>query len=81
MCKNNMKKTWGVINDTFKRNGKSKSQAKFIDENYVIRDTNELANHFNDYFIKIARTLSQQIQPTHSFNNYLNNNSMLRFKF
>ena len=27
----------------------------------------------------VARTLSQQIQPTHSFNNYLNNNSMLRF--
>ena len=37
----------------------------------------EIAKHFNDYFINIARTLSQQIQGTHSFNNYLNNNLML----
>ena len=76
-----MKKTWGVISDTLKRNRKSKSQAEFIYENHVIRDTDEIANHFNDYFINIVRTLSQQTQPTHSFNNYLNNNSMLRFIF
>ena len=68
-----MKRTWGVISDTLKRNCKSKSQAEFIYENHVIRDTDELANHFNDYFINIARTLSKKIQPTHSFNNYLNN--------
>ena len=48
-----MKKTWGVISDTLKRNRKSKSQAEFIDENHVIRDTDEIANHFNDYFINI----------------------------
>ena len=76
-----MKKTWGVISDTLNRNCKSKSQAEFIYENHVIRDTDEIANQFNDSFINMARTLSQQIQPTHSFNNYLNNNSMLRFKF
>ena len=82
MYKNDMKKTWGVISDTLKRNCKSKSQAEFIYENHVIRDTEEIANHFNDYYdIYLSRTLSQQIQPTHSLNNYLNNNSMLRFKF
>ena len=81
MYKNDMKKTWGVISDTLKRYRKSKSQAEFIYENYVIRDTDEIANHFNDYFINITCTLSQQIQPTYLFNNYLNNNSMLRFKF
>ena len=61
MYKNDMKKTWGVISDTLKRNRKSKSQAEFIYENHVIRDTEEIANHFNDYFINIARTLSQRI--------------------
>ena len=40
-----------------------------------------MSEYFNDYFISISRTLSQQIQPTHSVNNDLNNNSMLRFKF
>ena len=39
MYKNDMKKTWGVISDTLKRNRKSKSQAEFIYENHVIRDT------------------------------------------
>ena len=81
MYNNDMKKTLGVISDTLKKNRKSKSQKEFIYENHVIRDTDEIANHFNYYFINIARTLSQRIQPTHSFNNYLNNNSMLRFKF
>ena len=81
MYKNDMKKTWRVISDTLKINCKSKSQAELIYENHVIRDTEEIANHFNNYFINISRTLSQQIQPTHTFNNYLNNNSMLRFKF
>ena len=79
MYKNDMKKTWGVISDTLKRNCKSKSQAEFIYENHVtICDTEEIANHFNDYFINISRTLSQQNQPTHSFNNYLNNNSNVK---
>ena len=55
MYKNDTKKTWGVISDTLKRNRKSKSQAEFIYENHVIRDTDEIANHFNDYFINIAR--------------------------
>ena len=42
---------------------------------------NRMFSGINDYFINIACAPSQQIQPTHSFNNYLNNNSMLRFKF
>ena len=40
---------------------------EFIVGNHVIRDTDEIANHFNDYFINISLTLLQQIQPTHSF--------------
>ena len=44
-----MKKTRGVISDTLKRSCKSKSQAEFTYENCVIRNTDEIANHFNDY--------------------------------
>ena len=53
MYKNDIKKTWGMISDTLKRNRKSKSQAEFIYENHVIRDTDEIANHFHNYFINI----------------------------
>ena len=46
-----------------------------------IRDTDEIANHFNDYFINISRTLPQQIQPKHSYDHYLHGNVTSRFKF
>ena len=66
-----MRKTWGVINDTLQRNRRSKPQSEFVFGNLMIRDTDEIANHFNDYFINISRTLSQQIQPTDSFDHYV----------
>ena len=63
-----MKKTWGVLSDTLKK-CTSKSQVEFIDEEHVIRDT-DIANTFNDYFVNITRTLTQQIQPSHLFNKF-----------
>ena len=78
MYKNDTKKTWGVISDTLKSSDKSKSQVEFKVGNHIIRDTDEIANHFNDYFINISRTLLQQIQPTHSFDHYLNENAASR---
>ena len=76
-----MKKTWGVISDALKSSDKSKSQVEFIVGNHIVRDTDEIANHFNDYFINISRTLLQQIQPTHSFDHYLNENAASRLQF
>ena len=76
-----MRKTWGVINDTLQSNRRSKGQSEFIFGNRIIRDSDEIANNFNDYFINISRTLSQQIQPAHSFDHYLNGNVTSKFQF
>ena len=81
MYKNDMKKTWGAISDTLKNSVKSKSQVEFIVGNHIIRDTGEIANHFNDYFINIYRTLLQQIQLTHFYDHYLNENAASRLQF
>ena len=81
MYKNDMKKTWGVISDTLKSSDKLKSKVEFIVGNHIIRDTDEIANHFNDYFINISRTLKQQIQPIYSFDHYLNENAASRLQF
>ena len=62
MYKNDMKKTWGVISDTLKSSDKSKSQVEFIVGNHIICDTDEIANHFIDYFINISRTLNKDIR-------------------
>ena len=76
-----MKKTWGVISVTLKSSDKSKFQVKFIVGNHIMRDTDEIANHFIGYFINISCTLLQQIQPTHSFDHYLNKNAASRLQF
>ena len=81
LYKNDMRKTWGVINDTLQSNRRSKGQSEFIFGNRIIRDSDEIANYFNDYFINISRTLSQQIQPVHSFDHYLNGNVTSKFQF
>ena len=81
MYKNVMKKTWGVISDTLKSSDKSKSQVEFIVGNHIIRNTDEIANHFNYYFRDISRTLLQQIQPTLSFDHYINENAASRLQF
>ena len=73
-----MRKTWGVINDTLQSSHRSKGQSEFIFGNRILRDSDEVANHFNDYFINISRTLSQQI---HSFDHYLNGNATSKFQF
>ena len=78
--KNDMRKTWGVINDTLQSNRRSKGQSEFIFGNRIIRDSDEIANHFNDYSIYISRTLSQQIQLVHSFDHYLNGNVTSKFQ-
>ena len=81
LYKNDMRKTWGVINDTLQSNRRSKGQSEFIFGNRIICDSDEIANHFNDYFINISRTLSQQIQPVHSFDHYLKGNVTSKCQF
>ena len=81
LYKNDMRKTWGVINDTLQSNRRSRGQSEFIFGNRIISDSDEIANHFNDYLINISRTLSQQIQPVHSFDHYLNGNVTSEFQF
>ena len=83
LYKNDMRKTWGVIrsNDTLQSNRRSKGQLEFNFGNRIIRDSDEIANHINDYFSNISRTLSQQIQHAHSFDHYLNGNVTSKFQF
>ena len=63
LYKNDMRITWG----TLQSDHRTKGQSEFIFGNHIIRDSDEITNHFNDYFINISRTLSQQIQPVSSF--------------
>ena len=79
--KNNMRKTWGIIIDTLQSNCRSKCQSKYIFDNRIIRDTDEIADHVNDNFINISHTLSDNSHRTHSLDLYLNDNATSKFQF
>ena len=61
LYKNDMRKTWGVINDTLQSNRRSRGQSEFIFGNRIISDSDEIANHFNDYSL---------ISPVHYHNKF-----------
>ena len=64
-CKANINETWTILNTII---GKRKSEAKysneFIDDNdRVTSDNEEIANHFNTFFVNIGTILSNSIEP------------------
>ena len=69
------------ISDALKSSDKSKAQVEFIVGNHIVRDTDEVSNCFNDYFMNISRTLLQLIQPSHSFDHYLSENADSHLQF
>ena len=83
--KNDMKKTWGTIDETLNRKRKSTEYpAEFFYNNRTIRDSKDIANSFNEYFSSIGPSLSENIdvsgQDT-SYNGYLTNPVNSQFSF
>ena len=81
MHKNNVKKTWSIITETLHHKQKSEISKEFLINNSVITDPTIIANQFNNYFINIGKSLSNQIHSNKSFNSYLNTPSENIFKF
>ena len=81
MHKNNVKKTWSIITETLHHKQKSEISKEFLINNSVITDPTIIANQFNNYFINIGKSLSNQINSNKSFNSYLNTPSEKIFKF
>ena len=60
-CKNNIRKTWKVINNTTKKQKLSKQTT--ICENDNVIKTEDVPNKFINYFSNIAQTLVSEIPP------------------
>ena len=71
--KNDIQKTWIVINNTLNNNSRNSIQSEFIVNNNKLTDPGDIANAFNDYFINIGRQLSDKIQSPHHYSDYLHN--------
>jgi len=79
--KNDIKKTWSIINDTLNKKFKSQIHKHFVVDNEVIDDPSKIADAFNDYFINIGRSLAEHIPPVHHYSTYMNNYTDCRFHF
>ena len=79
--KNDIRKTWSLINETLNRKAKSQTIQEYIINNRKISNMEEIADTFNEYFINIGRLLSEKIQPSGQYDDYLNNHTISRFHF
>ena len=69
--KNDIKKTWELINSTINNKPNSKSHCQFVLDGRTITNSGEIATAFNEYFVNIGRKLSSQIHPIHQHSHYL----------
>ena len=69
--KNDIKKTWSLINETLNRNLKKQSTHEFLINDEMINDPIIIANKFNQYFAHIGSTLADKIPSAPHFNSYL----------
>ena len=86
--KNDIKKTWKILNETLSRNTKiqirqkkTKKHEEFSINNQLVSDPEVIANSCNEYFVSIGRKLAEKIQPAQHFSSYLNVPSETVFNF
>ena len=73
--KNNMKETWREINTIIGKGKRQSPQSKFWgDDGNVITDSQDISNHFNDFFVNVGPKLASDIQNTgKNYYDYLHN--------
>ena len=71
LYRNDIKQTGSVIGNTLQKNARCPDSTKFVLNNRMITNLDEIANEFNIYFINIGRLLNDQMQAVTSSNDYL----------
>ena len=71
LYRNDIKQTWSVIKYTLQKNARCPDSTKFVLNNRMITNLDEIANEFNKYFVNIGQSLNDQIQAVTTSNDYL----------
>lgn len=61
--KNNIKGTWNILNSIIRNKTKSNYIDHIIDNNKIIKDRNEVAEGFNNFFVNVGPNLAREIIP------------------
>jgi hypothetical protein len=59
--KNNLKKTWQIMNDILRKRKSHNKNSSFLYNNQTINDPKIIANKFNSYFTNVGPTLASKI--------------------
>ena len=78
--KNNIQKSWCLINSTITNKSKGKLHCEFDLDGNIITNSDEIADAFNEYFVNIGQRLSCQIIPVHQHSHYLDNETNEQMK-
>ena len=78
---NDIRKMWGLLNETLNRNIRKQSSHEFSLNNKTTSDPEVIANEFNQYFANIGSKLAENIPAAPRFDSYLNNPAETVFPF
>ena len=62
--KSNLKKTWAVIKSVINKSKTKSSCKKFKHNGKIIEDGQQIANHFNDFYVNVGENLAKKIPKT-----------------
>ena len=82
--KSDIRKTWGIISEILRKKHRNKSSIKsIVIDGKTIKDSQQIAKTFNDFFLnigtKLAASLEKNTSKTHR--SYLNSNILTSFRF
>ena len=82
--KSDIRKTWGIISEILSKKHRNKNSIKWIVINSkTIKDSQQIAEKFNDFFLNIGKNLAASLEKntskTHRW--YLNSNILTSFGF
>ena len=69
--KYDIKQTWSTINETLHRKKKKSFPSVFSHNGKILRDSVEIANSFNQYFIDVGPSRANRIDSNRHFRDYL----------
>ena len=78
--KNDIKKTWCLINSTITNKSKAKLHCEFDLDGKIITHSDEIVDAFNEYFVNIGQKLSCQVIPVYQHSHYLDNETDKQMK-
>ena len=79
--KNNLRKSWRILKEIINKKKSSSSSSRFMVNNKIVTDKNEISNGFNSFFTNIGPTLAEKIPSVNRSSTSFMKNRVLESMF